>query len=56
MLLQVKYLLLISGSGQVRVAWYAFVTDKPAPGATAGPFVVKLVTEDVSTGLPHAIC
>jgi len=48
MLLQVKYILMISRSGQVRVAWYAFVTDKPAPGATAGPFVVKMVSEDLN--------
>lgn len=48
MLLQPKYLLLISKTGQVRVAWYAFATDKPVPGATAGPFVLKLVSEDLN--------
>merc|ERR1712226_388712 len=35
-------------SGQVRVAWFAFITDKVVPGATSGPFVAKLVTEDLN--------
>ena len=33
--------------GQVRVAWFAFVSNNPEPGATSGPFVVKLVSEDL---------
>merc|ERR1712107_532027 len=47
-LLQPKYVLMISRSGQVRIAWYAYVQDKIMPGATAGPFVVKLVSEDLN--------
>jgi len=46
--LQAKYVIMISKTGQVRAAWYAFVTDKVTPGATAGPFVVKLVSEDLN--------
>lgn len=48
MIMQAKYLVAVSKSGQVRAAWYAFVTDRPTPGATSGPWVVKLVTEDLS--------
>lgn len=48
MLNQPKYLIMISKSGQVRLAWFAFITDKPVPGSTAGPFVVKLVSEDLN--------
>ena len=33
--------------GQVRVAWFAFVSNNPEPGATSGPCVVKLVSEDL---------
>eukprot|EP00440_Ansanella_granifera_P013780 gb/GFBE01014972.1/.p1 GENE.gb/GFBE01014972.1/~~gb/GFBE01014972.1/.p1 ORF type:complete len:262 (+),score=61.95 gb/GFBE01014972.1/:1-786(+) len=47
MLFQTKYLIMVSKSGQVRVAWFSFVTDKVTPGATAGPFVVKLFSEDL---------
>ncbi|OLP92774.1 (DL)-glycerol-3-phosphatase 1 [Symbiodinium microadriaticum] len=39
-ILQPKYLVLISKGGQVRVAWFAFVSNNPEPGATSGPFVV----------------
>mmetsp|Transcript_88663 Transcript_88663/g.185295 ORF Transcript_88663/g.185295 Transcript_88663/m.185295 type:complete len:257 (+) Transcript_88663:42-812(+) len=46
-LLQPKYVVMISKSGEVRAAWYAFCSDKVVPGATAGPFVLKLVTEDL---------
>eukprot|EP00931_Biecheleriopsis_adriatica_P096989 TRINITY_DN70740_c0_g1_i1.p1 TRINITY_DN70740_c0_g1~~TRINITY_DN70740_c0_g1_i1.p1 ORF type:complete len:263 (-),score=50.74 TRINITY_DN70740_c0_g1_i1:14-802(-) len=49
MLLQTKYLLMISRSGQVRVAWFAFICDKPVPGAKAGSHVAKLVSEDLNT-------
>eukprot|EP00928_Gymnodinium_smaydae_P050779 TRINITY_DN34341_c0_g1_i1.p1 TRINITY_DN34341_c0_g1~~TRINITY_DN34341_c0_g1_i1.p1 ORF type:complete len:264 (-),score=54.18 TRINITY_DN34341_c0_g1_i1:2-793(-) len=45
---QCKYLLMISKSGQVRAAWYAFVSDRATPGATSGPFVVKLVSENLN--------
>lgn len=48
MLLQSKYVVMISKSGQVRLAWYAFMTDKPQPGSTAGPFVGKIVSEDLN--------
>lgn len=48
MILQAKYVLMISKTGQVRAAWYAFATDKPAPGATSGPFIVKLTSEDLN--------
>eukprot|EP00933_Yihiella_yeosuensis_P041734 TRINITY_DN36133_c6_g1_i1.p1 TRINITY_DN36133_c6_g1~~TRINITY_DN36133_c6_g1_i1.p1 ORF type:complete len:184 (+),score=28.80 TRINITY_DN36133_c6_g1_i1:82-552(+) len=47
MIMQAKFLLIVSKSGQVRVLWAAFVTDKVVPGLTAGPFVVKLVSEDL---------
>lgn len=47
MVLQAKFLIMVSKTGQVRAAWYAFVTHKPMPGATSGPFVVKLVSEDM---------
>jgi len=46
-ILQPKYLILVSNGGQVRVAWFAFVSNNADPGATAGPFVVKLVSEDL---------
>lgn len=46
-ILQPKYLVLVSNGGQVRVAWFAFVSNHADPGATAGPFVVKLVSEDL---------
>lgn len=48
MTFQAKYLLMISKTGQVRCAWYAFITDKPKPGSTSGPFVAKLVSEDLN--------
>ncbi|CAE8724202.1 unnamed protein product [Polarella glacialis] len=48
MILQAKYVLLISKTGQVRVAWFAFVTDNPQPGMTSGPFVAKLVSENLN--------
>lgn len=48
MFLQVKYILAISRSGQVRVIWYAFITNNPLPGATSGPWVVRLVSEDLN--------
>merc|ERR1712139_764053 len=48
MTFQAKYVLMISKTGQVRCAWYAFITDQPKPGATSGPFVAKLVSEDFS--------
>eukprot|EP00428_Durinskia_dybowskii_P022017 CAMPEP_0170201994 /NCGR_PEP_ID=MMETSP0116_2-20130129/465_1 /TAXON_ID=400756 /ORGANISM="Durinskia baltica, Strain CSIRO CS-38" /LENGTH=263 /DNA_ID=CAMNT_0010452233 /DNA_START=9 /DNA_END=800 /DNA_ORIENTATION=+ len=50
MTMQAKYLLMVSKSGQVRAAWYAFATDKVTPGATYGPFVLKLVSEDLNGG------
>mmetsp|Transcript_57628 Transcript_57628/g.166868 ORF Transcript_57628/g.166868 Transcript_57628/m.166868 type:complete len:259 (-) Transcript_57628:110-886(-) len=50
MTLQARYLLMVSSTGQIRVAWYAFATDKVVPGATSGPFVLKLVSEDLSSG------
>ena len=46
-ILQPKYMILVSNGGQVRVAWFAFVSNHADPGATAGPFVVKLVSEDL---------
>ena len=46
-ILQPKYLVLVSNGGQVRVAWFAFVSKQADPGATAGPYVVKLVSEDL---------
>lgn len=46
-ILQPKYLILVSNGGQVRVALFAFVSKQADPGATAGPFVVKLVSEDL---------
>ena len=46
-ILQPKYVIMVSNGGQVRVAWFAFVSNNPDPGATAGPFVVKLVSEDL---------
>lgn len=57
MLLQAKFLLLVSASGQVRVAWYAFASDVATPGATSGPYVIKLVSENLQaereTGRTH---
>lgn len=50
MIMQAKFILMISKGGQVRVAWVAFVTDNPQPGMTAGPFVLKLVSEDLRGG------
>eukprot|EP00445_Apocalathium_hangoei_P017435 CAMPEP_0203898134 /NCGR_PEP_ID=MMETSP0359-20131031/40705_1 /ASSEMBLY_ACC=CAM_ASM_000338 /TAXON_ID=268821 /ORGANISM="Scrippsiella Hangoei, Strain SHTV-5" /LENGTH=261 /DNA_ID=CAMNT_0050821151 /DNA_START=45 /DNA_END=830 /DNA_ORIENTATION=- len=47
MLLQCKFMIFVSKSAQVRVAWYAFATDKIVPGSTSGPFVIKLVSEDL---------
>eukprot|EP00928_Gymnodinium_smaydae_P079172 TRINITY_DN6316_c0_g2_i2.p1 TRINITY_DN6316_c0_g2~~TRINITY_DN6316_c0_g2_i2.p1 ORF type:complete len:263 (-),score=39.28 TRINITY_DN6316_c0_g2_i2:58-846(-) len=49
MMKQPKYLLLISKTGQVRVAWYAFVSEKPMPGVESGAFVIKMVSEDLNT-------
>lgn len=46
--MQAKWVLIISASGQVRVAWYAFVADEITPGMTSGPFVLKLVSEDLN--------
>lgn len=48
MSLPAKYVLMISSSGQVRTAWYAFVTDKPTPGITSSPFIVRIVSEDLA--------
>lgn len=47
MIMQQKYVVMVSKSGQVRCAWYAFATDIVRPGMTSGPFVLKLVTEDL---------
>lgn len=46
--LPARYVLMVSRSGQVRVAWYAYVTDEPTPGATSSPFVVKLLSTDLA--------
>mmetsp|Transcript_12570 Transcript_12570/g.20558 ORF Transcript_12570/g.20558 Transcript_12570/m.20558 type:complete len:215 (-) Transcript_12570:66-710(-) len=37
-ILQAKYVLVVGKSGDVRVLWYGFITDKVMPGAVAGPF------------------
>mmetsp|Transcript_51146 Transcript_51146/g.121554 ORF Transcript_51146/g.121554 Transcript_51146/m.121554 type:complete len:253 (+) Transcript_51146:88-846(+) len=49
MIMQGKYILMVSRKGQVRLAWYAFVTDSPKPNAVAGPFIVKMVSEDLAS-------
>jgi len=54
--MQPKYLLMISSTGQVRVAWYAFVSDSDEPGKRSGPFVVKLVSEDLNCDRMHTWC
>eukprot|EP00466_Bigelowiella_natans_P006127 jgi/Bigna1/145173/aug1.96_g19881 len=35
-ILQAKYILVVGKSGDVRVLWYGFITDKVMPGAVAG--------------------
>lgn len=46
---QSKWVMMISKKGAVRIAWYAFITDKVKPGMQSGPFVVRMVTEDLNT-------
>merc|ERR1712008_257436 len=48
MSLPAKYALMVSKLGQVRVVWYAFITDKPQPGMSSSPWVAKLVSEDLA--------
>ncbi len=47
-ILQAKYVVAVSSSGQVRVLFYAFVTDRPRPGAKSGPFTLKLVSANLN--------
>lgn len=54
--MQPKWLLMISKTGQVRVAWYAFVSDSVAVGKRYGPFVIKLVSEDLNADRIDSWC
>ena len=47
---QHKFVLAISNKGEVRVGWYAFITDvMPQPNMTSGPYVVKLISQNLNT-------
>lgn len=48
MFLQPKYIVVVSSTGEVRVAWYAFITDKIKPNMTSGPFWVKFISKDLN--------
>eukprot|EP00470_Lotharella_oceanica_P006057 CAMPEP_0170178362 /NCGR_PEP_ID=MMETSP0040_2-20121228/11834_1 /TAXON_ID=641309 /ORGANISM="Lotharella oceanica, Strain CCMP622" /LENGTH=252 /DNA_ID=CAMNT_0010421395 /DNA_START=151 /DNA_END=909 /DNA_ORIENTATION=+ len=47
-ILQAKYMVTVSRSAQVRILWYAFITDKVKSGAKSGPFVLKLLSHDLN--------
>lgn len=43
-----RFVLVMGLKGEVRVAWMAFATDKPAPNLNSTPFILKLVTHDLN--------
>jgi len=47
-ILQARYMLLISKSAEIRVLWFAFITDKVKAGAKSGPFVLKLLSSNLN--------
>jgi len=49
-ILQAKYLLVVGKSGDVRVLWHGFISDKVMPGAVAGPFLLRLLSPDLNSG------
>lgn len=46
--LQPKYVLIVSSVGEVRVAWYAYITDKIVPNMESGPYIVKFISKDLN--------
>lgn len=46
--LQPKYIVIVSCTGEVRVAWYAFITDKIRPNMLSGPYAVKFISKDLN--------
>mmetsp|Transcript_15673 Transcript_15673/g.31838 ORF Transcript_15673/g.31838 Transcript_15673/m.31838 type:complete len:252 (-) Transcript_15673:276-1031(-) len=47
-ILQAKYMVTVSRSAQVRILWYAFITDEVKAGAKSGPYVLKLLSHDLN--------
>jgi hypothetical protein len=55
---QAKFLLQIASAsppGDIRVCWYAFVVDKPAPGMTKSEFSLLLASENLATVPPGRV-
>jgi len=55
-LLQPRFVLLMATSGEVRVAWFAFITDKVQPNMTSGPCIIRLLSEDLNSGEVASSC
>lgn len=49
MMNQPKFILMVSAKGEVRIAWFTFIVDEVKPNMTAGPYMVKMITEDLNT-------
>eukprot|EP00467_Chlorarachnion_reptans_P015271 CAMPEP_0114516088 /NCGR_PEP_ID=MMETSP0109-20121206/17131_1 /TAXON_ID=29199 /ORGANISM="Chlorarachnion reptans, Strain CCCM449" /LENGTH=173 /DNA_ID=CAMNT_0001696433 /DNA_START=153 /DNA_END=674 /DNA_ORIENTATION=- len=47
-ILQAKYMVVVSNKAQVRVLWFAFITNKVKAGLKSGPFVLKLLSSDLN--------
>mmetsp|Transcript_14964 Transcript_14964/g.26906 ORF Transcript_14964/g.26906 Transcript_14964/m.26906 type:complete len:252 (-) Transcript_14964:548-1303(-) len=47
-ILQSKYMVAVSKKAEVRVIWFAFITDKVKVGAKSGPFVLKLLSTNLN--------
>eukprot|EP00746_Dinoflagellata_sp_MGD_P124139 gnl/MRDRNA2_/MRDRNA2_58723_c0_seq1.p1 gnl/MRDRNA2_/MRDRNA2_58723_c0~~gnl/MRDRNA2_/MRDRNA2_58723_c0_seq1.p1 ORF type:complete len:258 (+),score=57.53 gnl/MRDRNA2_/MRDRNA2_58723_c0_seq1:73-846(+) len=49
MMNQPKFVLMVSSKGEVRIAWFTFIVDEVKPNISAGPYMVKMITEDLNT-------
>jgi len=47
-LLQPHFILLVNATGDVRIAWFVYVTDEILPDMQRGRFFVRLLTEDLN--------
>lgn len=49
MMNQPKFILMVNAKGEVCIAWFTFIVDEVKPNINAGPYMVKMVTEDLNS-------
>merc|ERR1712187_1064490 len=58
MMKQPAFVLIVSAKGEVRVVWLSFITDeatmKSNPSMEAGPYMVKMLTDDLNSSTARA--